>query len=514
MWFRGAVAVLAVLVGLLLSGCAERPSDASNGPPVASNATRADGAPASVLAPSPIADALAEAHSALGFATRVETYAPGCLAEALEGASVEVVVAASGPELAAAGLPSSASDPIGRLPVVLAVRRGNPLKLKSVQDLGREDVTSIAAASSDRDSAAALFAEAAAAAGVGDQCGAKLHPVESSDDGLASVAADEAQVAVAYLPQVMFGKRRNDCGIGAFLPKEGAYAADILVVPTEESHAGVAEAYLAALRSRAAQDALARFSVEPAVPRGTGDATSSLLIPCGAGLQPAMDAIGAAYLQRTGVRTDFSYAGSGMLMAQLDFTRQADLYMPGEAFWVTLAERKGLVSESLPVVYFTPVLAVPTGNPADVHTLEDLARPGVRVALGDPEALAIGPLTKRILERAGIWEAAQPNVVMYAGCLPELANCIAMRGADVGIVWDALALQHADKMEMLEIEPEVNEAAEVMLATLTCAADPDAAKAFLEFAASEEAIAIFEQNGFRTEPPVGIRLAPREGPDA
>jgi len=312
----------------------------------------------------------------------------------------------------------------------------------------------------------------------------------------------------------MFGALKDACGIGAFLPKEGGHGADLLVAPVEAAASTAAKAYLAALRSRPAQAALARFAIEPAVPRGVSDAETSLLIPCGAGLQPAMDAIGAAYLQRTGVRTDFSYAGSGMLMAQLEFTHSGDLYMPGEAFWVTLAERKGLVAESTPVVYFTPVLAVPTGNPAGIRTLEDLARPGVRVALGDPEALAIGPRTKRILEGAGLWDTVQPNVVMYAGCLPELANCIAMKGADVGIVWDALALQHRDKMDSIEIEPERNEAAEVMLATLTCAANPDEAKRFLEFASSEEASAIFEQNGFRTEPPVGIRLAPREGPDA
>jgi molybdate transport system substrate-binding protein len=138
----------------------------------------------------------------------------------------------------------------------------------------------------------------------------------------------------------------------------------------------------------------------------------------------------------------------------------------------------------------------------------------VRVALGDPKALAIGPVSKRILEGVGIWDAVQPNVVMYGGCIPELANCIAMKGADVGILWDAVAKQQAGKVDVIEIEPARNEAAEVMLATLTCATHPEEAAAFLEFVASDEATALFEQNGFRTEAPQGIRLAPREGPDA
>ena len=80
-----------------------------------------------------------------------------------------------------------------------------------------------------------------------------------------------------------------------------------------------------------------------------------------------------------------------------------------------------------PVVYFTPVIMVPKGNPKNVRTVQDMARPGVRVALGHPEALAVGPLTKRILKRAGVWEKIRPNVVMEAGCIPELTNAVVVK---------------------------------------------------------------------------------------
>jgi len=510
--FKAVVAIGVGLVLLLLAGCNNPRSVAGSTSARPSGAATA--VPAHVLAPTAIAEGLAEAHKALGYATEVETYAPGCLAQALAETKAEIALAPDGAELRAAALSAKGSDPVGRLLVVLAVRRGNPLKIKAVGDLGRDEVRVIAAASPDADSAAALFGEAAAAAGLGDQVGSKLATSVSSEDALTAVAREEAQAAVAYLPQVMFGDCKDDCGIGAFLPKEGEHAVDLLAAAIGSGHESMVSSYVRALRTRSAQDALARFAVEPVVPRAPGEADVSLLVPCGAGLQPAMDAIGAAYLQRTGVRVDFSYAGSGMLMAQLDFTHSGDLYMPGEAFWVTLAERKGLVNDTRPVVYFTPVLAVPQGNPGNIRGLEDLARPGVRVALGDPKALAIGPVTKRILERAGIWQSVQGNVVMYGGCIPELASCIAMKGADVGVLWDAVALQHRDKVDTVDIAPDQNEAAEVMLATLTCATYPEAAKSFLDFVASDEASALFEQNGFRTEPPPGIRLAPREGPDA
>lgn len=495
----------AALVAPLLVGCGRTTNAGgrTDAPPAPS--TGATTQARCVLVPESLLGAVRAAHEALGISAETVGYPDGGLEAALTERSPDVLVVLGGAEARSASQAAVTGEPVGHVLVAMAVPRGNPAKVKSLADVSRPG-TRLAVASSDVDSAAEVFA-AASAGSVTIPA-----PVASRGEALSLLAKHEVDVAVCTLPDLMYGKHKDDCGIGAFLPKGGVHQVDIVVAAV--GGAKTASAYAEALRSRPGQDALARFAVTPAVPRAPGDAGTALLVPCGAGLQPAMDEIGAAYLQRTGVRVDFSYAGSGMLMAQLDFTHSGDLYMPGEAFWVTMAERKGLVKDSRAVVYFTPVLAVPEGNPADVRTLEDLARPGVRVALGDPKALAIGPVTKRILEAAGIWEAVQPNVVMFGGCLPELANCIAMKGADVAVLWDATTLQHQDKMDLVPIPPERNEAAEVMLATLTCATDADAARSFLDFVASDEASALFEQNGFRTEPPVGIRLAPREGPDA
>ena len=166
-----------------------------------------------------------------------------------------------------------------------------------------------------------------------------------------------------------------------------------------------------------------------------------------------------------------------------------------------------------PVVYFTPVIMVPKGNPKNVRTVQDMARPGVRVALGHPEALAVGPLTKRILKRAGVWEKIRPNVVMEAGCIPELTNAVVVKGADAGIMWDASALQVKQWVDIVPIPAELNEVAEVLLATLKFSEDPEEARRFLDFVASDDAKAIFERMEFSTKRPSGIRLAPLEGPE-
>ena len=99
---------------------------------------------------------------------------------------------------------------------------------------------------------------------------------------------------------------------------------------------------------------------------------------------------------------------------------------------------------------------------------------------------------------------------MQAGCIPELANAVSMRTVDAGIVWDAVAAQHAKNADAVPIEPRYNEVAEVLVTTLSCSKQPDEARKLMEFIASEEAAAIFHKHGFKTERPEGVRAAPKQ----
>jgi molybdate transport system substrate-binding protein len=240
------------------------------------------------------------------------------------------------------------------------------------------------------------------------------------------------------------------------------------------------------------------------------DAKISLYVPCGAGLQPAMDEIGRLYFQRTGVRSDFAYAGAGMLLSALMTTHQGDLYIPGEAFYVDQARKHGFIAADKLMCYMTPVIGVRKGNPKHIARLQDLARPGLRVAIGDPIAIAIGPMTERILKRAGVFEAVERNVCMKAACVPELANALATHSADAGIIWDVMAVQNAKFVDAVAIDPEYNEVSEVLASRLTCAKQPEEAKKLMAFLTSDEAAAIFHKHGYATVRPAGLRLAPRQ----
>jgi|WetSurMetagenome_2_1015567.scaffolds.fasta_scaffold227786_2 molybdate transport system substrate-binding protein len=243
--------------------------------------------------------------------------------------------------------------------------------------------------------------------------------------------------------------------------------------------------------------------------RSPADAKVSLEVPCGAGLQPAMDEIGSVYFQRTGVRIDFSYAGAGMLLSTLMTTRRGDLYIPGEAYYVDQAAKHGFIADRKSICFMTPVIGVRKGNPKRVTGIKDLARPGLRVAIGDPQAIAIGPMTERILQRAGIFDTVERNIHMKAACVPELANALATHSADAGVIWDVMAFQNRKDLDAIVIDPKCNEVSEVLVTRLTCSKQPVEARKFMAFVTSKEAASILRKHGYATARPKGVRLAPR-----
>ena len=61
----------------------------------------------------------------------------------------------------------------------------------------------------------------------------------------------------------------------------------------------------------------------------------SLLVHCGAGIKPPMDELGDLFYEKHGVKVEYSYKGSGCLLADIALSRRGDLYMPGEIFYMT-----------------------------------------------------------------------------------------------------------------------------------------------------------------------------------
>ena len=240
--------------------------------------------------------------------------------------------------------------------------------------------------------------------------------------------------------------------------------------------------------------------------RGTPDPTAKgpLLLLCGAGIRPPVAEAAEAFEADTGVAVQCDYAGSGLLISKIKATKSGDLYMPGDAEYVDIAAKEGLVASRRDVCYFVPVILVRKDNPKGIKSLADLAKPGIQLGLGDPRACAVGQVSERIFAKNKIpLESIQKNLTFNAVTVNELGLQLKVGRLDAVIVWDAIAAQYADSADVVAIPTENNVVSRVPIAVLACSKQGELAKQFADFLASDRGRAIFRKHHYTTDRPAG-----------
>ena len=129
---------------------------------------------------------------------------------------------------------------------------------------------------------------------------------------------------------------------------------------------------------------------------------------CGSVNRRAVEQIIADFQQREDVVVNTIYDGCGILTGRMKtITGQdpghgfPDLYMACDVYY--LDNVKEWFQEAANVSETDIVIAVPKGS-TKVQTLTDLVKPGVRVAVGEPDQCTIGALTRRLLVKEGLYE--------------------------------------------------------------------------------------------------------------
>ncbi|MDY6917861.1 MAG: molybdate ABC transporter substrate-binding protein [Chloroflexota bacterium] len=227
--------------------------------------------------------------------------------------------------------------------------------------------------------------------------------------------------------------------------------------------------------------------------------TGSIMVYSGAGMRKPMDEIGVLFYEEYGVEVRYNYAGSNALLSQMELTKQGDAYMPGATMYIEIATDNGLVDYQQLVAYHIPVITVPSGNPANITCLEDLANPDVRLVWGDPDVAAIGKTGVKILENNSIYDEVWANVVATLPTMNEVMMQIAMGQADASINWWD-TVKSVEGIEVVEIPREQNEIKIIPIGATTFSEDEETARAFVDFCASDEGKAVFEKHGFTTYP--------------
>jgi molybdate transport system substrate-binding protein len=148
------------------------------------------------------------------------------------------------------------------------------------------------------------------------------------------------------------------------------------------------------------------------------------------------------------------------------------------------------------------VVIVPADNPANIQTLRDVAKPGVRLVLeedGGPAAdYALEILSKANTEYArGFERDVLANVVSREADVRASVNRVVVRDADAtfGYVSDYTP-DIRDRAEVIPIPPDLIIVATYPIAALKDARNPALAREWMDLVTSEEGQRVLEKWGF------------------
>ncbi|HXD88778.1 MAG TPA: extracellular solute-binding protein [Urbifossiella sp.] len=167
-----------------------------------------------------------------------------------------------------------------------------------------------------------------------------------------------------------------------------------------------------------------------------------LLVYCAAALKPAIQAVAADYQRETGVRIEFRFGNSEQVLASAALSREGDLFLPADDSFVRAAEAKGLVAETFPVATMRAVVLSKAGNPRGITQFADLLEPGLKLGQANPDAAAIGKVTRDHLLKSGHWKELSDHTLVYHTTVTDAANAVLVGSNDAAIIWDAAAVNY------------------------------------------------------------------------
>lgn len=227
---------------------------------------------------------------------------------------------------------------------------------------------------------------------------------------------------------------------------------------------------------------------------------ADLMVFSGAGLMKPMEEMRKNFERQHGVTVGVHYGSSGEIFGMVAAGQPCDVLIPGAARYTMDALRNGWVEKETirKLVLHVPTIAVPKGNPAKIRSLEDLTRKGVRVAIGDPKAPAIGRVSKKLLTQTQLWEKVQPNINVYAPTVNQLLIYVALDQVDAAIIWKDLTrwAEAKGKIEVIDIAPDKNIIKTIPTAVCSRTQNRELALQFNTYISTAEGLSIWRKWGF------------------
>lgn len=220
-------------------------------------------------------------------------------------------------------------------------------------------------------------------------------------------------------------------------------------------------------------------------------------------LKDALDQQIRNYAAAGGPAVRAVYAGSNALARQIESGAPADVFIAADAQWMDYlvarglmvsASRRDLLGNALVLVAAADNAAALTLTPGTAAATLLRALADGRLAMANPEHVPAGRYGRAALEALGAWTALQPRLARSENVRAALAF-VARGEAPLGIVYRSDA-QAEPRVKVVASFAPGSHAPIVYPAALVAGRDSAAARAFLDYLASDMAAPVWRQAGF------------------
>ena len=235
-----------------------------------------------------------------------------------------------------------------------------------------------------------------------------------------------------------------------------------------------------------------------------------LYVFAAASLEESLNQAIAAYeAANEGVTIVPTYVSSGTLKTQIQEGADCDVFISAAPKQMNQLDAQGGEENTegldfvdsatrLDLLENKVTLAVPEGNPKGIETFDQLAEllqsGDVMLAMGNSD-VPVGQYTQKIFAYYGIDEAAIAGCITYGSNVKEVTTQVSEGAVDCGIIYATDAFS-ASLTVVDEATADMCGQVIYPAAVMKNSANPEAAKAFLDFLSTDEALACFEAVGF------------------
>jgi molybdate transport system substrate-binding protein len=235
---------------------------------------------------------------------------------------------------------------------------------------------------------------------------------------------------------------------------------------------------------------------DSAAPTGSAEAeepTGSITVFAAASLSDAFGEMASTFEEENpGTTVELNFGASSALREQILAGAPADVFASANTSNMDqLVDADAVEGEPEMFAKNELEIAVPAGNPGDVHGLDAFGHADLDIGLC-AEEVPCGQFGREALASAGVTPAQdtdEPDV-------RSLLTKVEAGDLDAGLVYHTDVLAAGDEVEGVQVPDEFNVIAEYPLAALSASGHAELATAFVEFVLSDEGQDILESYGF------------------